>query len=392
MLINIKKTNEFYDSTIKKFIDYHIYFGNKDEFIEIIQSNIEINDRDTILINSKPGTSFEFSKPLFRHCFKNIIPKNLANQKFFLLKKSDNFVFPKDYLNGEEFIFKNQNGDYRGKLISNDKELPYNDVLSYYLYLNMLKLIRTDFFRNNSLSPDDNILFQKLFQEIEYLLMLNKNTRIREQIFYKLANLGLIYDRTKKIQLELNKSPEDLVVVTGSNEIICKTSGHKALKFYISAVTNKNIFYQFLDLYHVIESFFSKSRKYIFNKIKKTEFKYYLKDSNVNEENNTRCVMSVLETNKNRIFKKFKEIKREELRQAIGNKIPSVQINSLTPAFLPELGSFIYLIRCAIAHRGEDNHIEEKIKGSNIKNFIELNNFMFFLVDLILEYYESKVK
>ena len=148
----------------------------------------------------------------------------------------------------------------------------------------------------------------------------------------------------------------------------------------------KNIFYQYLDLYHVIESFFNKSKKEILKKISISDLRHYFK-TDFGEETNTRCVMSVLENTKNEVFKKFKMLKRDKLSNAIG-KIPSVQISSLTNNFLPELGSFIYKIRCSIAHRGEDNHIEEKISGRNVNNFIELNNFMFYIVDLILEYYE----
>lgn len=389
--INNDKVISVYREIVKKISDYDTFITDERYFISCVDDyRLENNE---YIIEIKGNVGISFSESQFKLFFTDspIFP-NILDKKYFLLERSKIFSVDEKSFNFDSFILNDKNNDKIGILFCYELNELYNEEGSYFLYEYRKKLFSTNNTLTNLISSNSKLLFQNLFQPINYLLILNKGL-CNKSIIYKIASIGLVESKKLQTTTSLNNRITD-ITESGRNVIkFCKLchKAYKAYKFYISALNNENIFYQYLDLYHVIESLFKDSVEIMDKRVQSSKASLYfktLKVDEIGEEIKVKFVLSLLESEKTLISSKFNKVDLNFLRKKYPN-IPSVP-KIPTDRYISDLGSFIYRIRNIITHRKEKEHIEEKIYNiENIEKFIELNKFMFFLVDLIFEYYET---
>ena len=257
--LNDSKIEEFYKNIVKEFREYEKIWGLKSDFKSSLEQPIKKSENSIEINIFKSSIHISFSLFLFKLCFCNADSSvDLDEYEYYELKgaigcKISEKDFEKNYYT---FTTKEFSEDEKGKLFIIYCEETYEDEASYFLYENLKDRIKKDIFR---LNPKENYKFQELFIPIEYLLVLQKNIKdeYKEFILYKLASVGLVNPSDEDIEIKEIKKISSITLETESEQIICKESSeeneHKAYKFYISAINNQNIFYKFLDLYHVIE-------------------------------------------------------------------------------------------------------------------------------------------
>lgn len=402
--LSTSKIEKFYENIIKEFSKHERLWGSKLDFKSSLENPIEIKKRkNSIEIELISSIRISFSPFLFKLCFCNTDSSvDLDKYEYYELKGAIGCkISEKDFeKNCYAFTTTELSEDKKGKLFIIDCEEIYEDEAGYFLYKNLKDRIKKDIFR---LHLKEIYKFQELFIPIEYLLILQKNIKdeYKEFILYKLASVGLVNPSDKDIEIKEIKKISSITLEPESEQIICRKSSeeneHKAYKFYISAINNQNIFYKFLDLYHVIEYFFTRKQEEFIEKVKKnTEIAKHINLGLIEKEKTKIVLLLSLQSKREEIFEKFKKIKQDTLINAFQKckKLPTIQTNTSKPPelFLPNLGSFIYGIRCVVTHRDAgEKHIEDILYKSEKRNaFISLNTFMFYLVDLIFEQYESK--
>ncbi|MCK4358707.1 MAG: hypothetical protein KAW92_08175 [Candidatus Cloacimonetes bacterium] len=389
--INDNKVKLVYEEIFKKISDYDTFITDENYFFNAVKE-FYVTDEE-YLIDIKGDVKISFSEYQFKLFFTDYhISSKLVDKKYFLLEKTEIFSIDEKSFNFDSFILNNKNNDKIGFLFYYELNELYNEEGSYFLYEYRKKLLSQNNTLTNLISPDMKLLFQNLFQPINYLLILNKGLCYKS-IIYKIASIGLVESKKSQSPISLNREISD-ITKSGTNKIKFDKLWHKAYnsyKFYISALNNENIFYQYLDLYHVIESLFKDAVEIMDKRVKSSKASLYfktLKVDEIGEEIKVRFVLSNLEKHKFTIVRELNKIDIDFIRKKY-IKIPPVP-KQVTNEFLSELGSFIYKIRNIITHRGEKEHVEKKINTiEDIKNFKRLNKFMFFLADLIFEHYEA---
>lgn len=390
MSFNEIKIKDFYKNIIIKFDGNELHFKNEIDFIKCIKESQRSTDGSKVTTTTETGIQIIFSNFIFKQCFCDELPPH-TDYNFFHLIEAKNCSVKQEDFSYKVYNFFDNKGNEISKLLLYNGEEEYEQITEIYLFENNVKLINPTF----SFHGGNNIFFRNFFIPINFFLQIKKYAKKKEQVLYQLASIGIVETDIDRKTIALTKSINNLTPQS-SNTITLKQSSHNSYKFYISAIKNDNIFYQFLDLYHVIESFFNKELKRTLKQIQKGKLNRYFKltDKKIEqiklaEEANLKIVLSNLDLKKRELFNEFKSIKQNDLAKVISG-LTNVQISSLSNTFLLDLSSFIYKIRNAIVHsKDEKQYIKNLITGKNIENFKNINKFMFYLIECLFECYEQ---
>ena len=417
--INERKARKFYSEVISLYPTEVIdsLWRNETEFLDSIKSAVYKGDNKDYEVDFS-NLKIKFSKPIFDILFLNKtaiefdkpIGQRLDLNNYIYLELVESSLVNLENKENPGLFSLSKRKNYWGYFFINEdsREDSYypKEVLPIFIFQLNERLIKDYAF---SVDTDIYIDFCFLFNPIRYILKVKKDKEaLQERLLYRLCtDLGLIELKTHttfKINI-----PQNI------NEIYNKGANYKtenplllssrkqynlnSLRFYLSAMGNSDPIYQFLELYHVLESYFY---RYFYNYIKN------LKKVKTNKE-----FKQIKEhTNEDRMLKLvIKDIsdKFPQIEQQI-SKIPN--INQFCINFLPEhvnldnmnecdenkfsnkVSDFIYSIRNNIVHTKEPNRTIRDLNESEQKTLIEINQALLFIVREVfgknIEWYHEK--
>lgn len=401
--INEKKSKKFYNKIIKKFPEEKVkyYFGEERDFIESISSTEFLEEDNIFKVSFKNGLEIEFFKILFDKLFKNnenpdfnksrngiindidytYIPfKEIDNVKF--SNKIETILFLLINKNKSEFIFINLLLDY-----------DYPDEITDYFIRTMEDSLISDF----NFGAEKNFNFFKFFKPIKYLLKIKgDSTDLLYPLKYFLAkDMGLCPPKD-----HLNLSSEfkidqklDNIYDKANNSFLIHPAQRKTevISYYLDALQEKDPLYQFLDFYHILETYcYNFFIEYLKDFIKNTEpFEFFKNAEKLKKDEyiisksieficsdelsyNWEIDINPLEEDLNKFIAEINE-------NISGEKLKSVsnwRSDNQNPYYY-HLGRLIYKVRCETAHR--------KIQRNPITKYIRSYPEIIKLFNLIMK-------
>ena len=411
--INEQKAINFYSEVISLYppevIDRRLW-GDKTEFLNSLRSSLYEGDNKEYKVDFSE-LKVKFSKPIFDILFLNDTPVEfnkpigqrleLKNYIYLELKESplanlnrkeDSRLFPlskRRYYWG--FFFINED---------NKEDLYYpKEVLPIFIFQLRARLVK-DYFSYMDIPSDKYINFCALFKPMKYILKVKKDKKaLQKKILYRLCtDLGLIEHRTHSAsKIDISQKIDNIYdknadCETESPLLLSARTQYNldSLSFYLSVMENLNPIYQFLELYHALESYFY---KYFYNYIKdlkgvktREEFKQ-IKD-HVQERKMLELVIQDISNEFPQIRQKIDNI--DNIAQFCENLLPKhVNLDNLdennTDKFSNKLSEFIYLIRNSIVHTKEANKSIIDLSRSDQSTLIEINKLLLFIVQKVFD-------
>lgn len=401
--INEKKSKKFYNKIIKKFPEEKVkyYFGEERDFIESISSTEFLEEDNIFKVSFKNGLEIEFFKILFDKLFKNnenpdfnksrngiindidytYIPfKEIDNVKF--SNKIETILFLLINKNKSEFIFINLLLDY-----------DYPDEITDYFIRTMEDSLISDF----NFGAEKNFNFFKFFKPIKYLLKIKgDSTDLLYPLKYFLAkDMGLCPPKD-----HLNLSSEfkidqklDNIYDKTNNSFLIHPAQRKTevISYYLDALQEKDPLYQFLDFYHILETYcYNFFIEYLKDFIKNTEPFEFFKNAEKLKKDEYIISKSIeficsnelsynWEININPLEEDMNKFIAEINENISGEKLKSVsnwRSDNQNPYYY-HLGRLIYKVRCETAHR--------KIQRNPITKYIRSYPEIIKLFNLIMK-------
>ena len=408
--LNEHKIKDFYQHIIKRYEPeiQKLYWGNMEEFIELVNEADKLsNESDKIIITSKSEEEIELSKVLFDFLFKGkddcIFNQSIGegyenkNYTFIELVESPTVIVNESAeKNGIFPITKDKNGNIEScffiKASKSSENYDYpKEVVPFFVSQmeNRIKIIED--------KPPS--VFIDHFEPIKYILRIKKfEDNLRIKLLYKLSKLGIVENKiiaNQKIsvQQEMTSILDDEDNINLTNDF---DENLDPLKFYTLAIRNTNLYYRFLDAYHILESFFY---KYFYNYVKELDNDtdkatlYNKIKKHVYEPNMLELVIKDCLTlsNSQSIKEKLLQVESNELARRIGTKdnIENWPANNIEDIekFATKLSVLVYDFRNAIVHSKQSNQNIEKIEEapSLIPDFIALTDILLKIVTCVLE-------
>ncbi len=401
--INEKKSKKFYNKIIKKFPEEKVkyYFGEERDFIESISSTEFLEEDNIFKVSFKNGLEIEFFKILFDKLFKNnensdfnksrngiindidytYIPfKEIDNVKF--SNKIETILFLLINKNKSEFIFLNLLLDY-----------DYPDEITDYFIRTMEDSLISDF----NFGAEKNFNFFKFFKPIKYLLKIKgDSTDLLYPLKYFLAkDMGLCPPKD-----HLNLSSEfkidqklDNIYDKTNNSFLIHPAQRKTevISYYLDALQEKDPLYQFLDFYHILETYcYNFFIEYLKDFIKNTEPFEFFKNAEKLKKDEYIISKSIeficsnelsynWEIDINPLEEDVNKFIAEINKNISGDKLKSVsnwRSDNQNPYYY-HLGRLIYKVRCETAHR--------KIQRNPITKYIRSYPEIIKLFNLIMK-------
>ncbi len=402
--INEQKTRKFYSEVISLYppevID--ILWRSKTEFLDSLKGAVYKGDNKEYEVDFS-GLKIKFSKPIFNILFLNKtvikfdkpIGQRLELNNYIYLElresplvnledKESAGLFPlsRRYYWGYFFI----NEDSR-----DDSYYP-KEVLSLFIFQLKERLIKDYAFSANL---DIYINFCSLFESIKYILKIKKDKEtLKEKALYRLCtDFGLI-ERKRYTTTKINMSQNINEIYDKDTNYFLLTARKQynidSLKFYLSAMENLDPSYQFLELYHVLESYFY---KYFYNYIKnlkkvETKKEFGRIREHIREEQMLKLVIKD-------ISNEFSQLKQEianidNIGQFCDNFLPrNVNLDNLDEdeeeKFSNKLSDFIYQIRNNIVHTKESNKSIRNLSEGEQRTLMEINKLLLFVVRKVFD-------
>jgi len=401
--INEKKSKKFYNKIIKKFPEEKVkyYFGEERDFIESISSTEFLEEDNIFKVSFKNGLEIEFFKILFDKLFKNnenldfnksrngiindidytYMPfKEIDNVKF--SNKIETILFLLINKNKSEFIFINLLLDF-----------DYPDEITDYFIRTMEDSLISDF----NFGAEKNFNFFKFFKPIKYLLKIKgDSTDLLYPLKYFLAkDMGLCPPKD-----HLNLSSEfkidqklDNIYDKTNNSFLIHPAQRKTevISYYLDALQEKDPLYQFLDFYHILETYcYNFFIEYLKDFIKNTEpFEFFKNAEKLKKDEyiisksieficsnelsyNWEIDINPLEEDLNKFIAEINEnISGEQLKS-----VSNWRSDNQNPYYY-HLGRLIYKVRCETAHR--------KIQRNPITKYIRSYPEIIKLFNLIMK-------
>lgn len=406
--LNKIKIENFYQQIIKSYKDAikELYWGSKDIFTDLIeQAEKSSNGEDSIIIICKNGEEIELSQLLFDFLFKG---KNYCEFNHFIGRryKHEDYIFIelvessivsikwKIEKSGVFPITKNENGDIGScffiKSENYGENYDYSKEVIPFFISQMKNRLKT--FEDKPPSS-----FIDHFEPQKYILKIKEcEDNLLIKLLYKLGtNLGIVENKMWENQ-EIAVQQEIQSILDNENNInLTNEPGENlnSLNFYISAIRNPNLYYRFLDVYHILESFFYKYFynyvKDLSNNIEKAKLYDDIKQHTSEQQMLKLVIEDCLPVQEFRNIKsKLMKIRTQELADRVGKKydIENWRANN-TGVFATKLSDLIYTFRNAIVHSKESSRYIEKIEESPnlILDFVKLTNILLGIVKYVLE-------
>lgn len=394
-----KQIIEYYEPQIKE-----SYWGNENDLAELVeQSEKSSAGDDNVSITCKNGQEIKFPRLLFDFLFKgNIdctfghqIGQRYENGDYIFIeliespivainKNIEKFgVFPitRDINEGIESCFfiksreQGENYDYP------------NEIIPFFVsqMRSRLKIFR------DTLPP----YVIDHFEPIKYVLKIKRGQEnLLIKLLYKLSNhLGVIENKSKEIGYIAVQQDINNLLDGNGNFIISNDFIEEAdmLRYYISALNNPDITYQFLDLYHILEACFY---KYFYSYVKNLNGSISEKDlykrikDYATEQMMLSLVLKECKNNFTVIYSKLRDLTNlKGFFKAIGKDI---NIGNWDPGkeddFSIKLSDIIYALRNSITHSKDvESHIDQIKDDIVLKNALkEINKIMMFDINKIV--------
>ncbi len=404
--INEQKARKFYSEVISLYppgvID--ILWRSKTEFLDSLKGAVYKGDNKEYEVDF-PRLKIKFSKPIFNILFLNKTVINFdkpigqrleLNNYIYLELRESPLVNLEDKESTGSFSLSKRRYYWWYFFINEDSrdELYYpKEVLSLFIFQLKERLIR-----DYAFNPDQDtyINFCSLFKPIKYILRIKKDKEtLKEKTLYRLCtDCGLI-ERKRWTTTKTNMSQNINEIYDKDTNSFLLTARKQynidSLKFYLSAMENLDPSYQFLELYHALESYFY---KYFYKNIKKLKKVETQKEFNrireyIREENMLKLVIKD-------ISNEFSQLKQEisnisNIGQFCENFLPeNVNLDNLDEdeeeRFSNKLSGFIYQIRNNIVHTKESSKksIRNLSEGEQ-RTLMEINKLLLFVVRKVFD-------
>jgi len=414
--INEKKSKKFYNKIIKKFPEEKVkyYFVEERDFIESISSAEFLEEDNIFKVSFKNDLEIEFFKILFDKLFKN-------NENFDFNKSRNGIINDNDYT---YIPFKEIDNVKFSNKIETPLFLPINKNKSEFIFINLLLNYDypdeiTDYFiitmedsliSDFNFGADKNFNFFKFFRPIKYLLKIRKeSTDLLNPLKYFLAKDMGVYplkDHPNLVsEFEVDRKVDNIYDKTNGSFLIHPIQRKtEVVSYYLNALREKEPLYQFLDFYHILETYFYnffidylkdflKSREpcEFFKNIDKLKKEEYMIAKSIeficsnNDFYNLKYNLNLLENKINQFITEMNE-------NISGDKIGSFSNwgKDKQNSYYYYLGRLIYKVRCEIAHRKIQKNPITKYSQSCPEIIKILNLIMKKISEVIIEKKELK--
>jgi len=382
-------------------------WGNKSQFLNALKNSLETYDREDkdYRFTSYHSLRIKFSKAIFEILFIDNCVIDFNKSIGERLEYEDNTylqLIESPCVNFATRIEKSKIINVPRKCVvffinENKSESLYypEEIAPLFIYQLKERLI-VDY----TFSTDTEVYtnFCSLFRPMKYILRIKKDKHsLQEKLLYKLCiNLGLIeYEKITTSKLEVSQDINQIYDLSRNSILLTDTKKqiNLELRFYTSAMKTTDPIYQFLELYHILESYFY---KYFYNYIKnlkqvKTKKDYEEVRTATKEEKMLKLVLKDISTDFNCIHDEFEKIRY--FRRFCKDVLNRNNINhanwdaSNIDTFSEKLSDFIYSLRNNIVHTKEsDKTIRIKNLNYSEKNVLmKVNNILFFIVQRIFD-------
>ena len=411
--INERKAIKFYSEVISLYPQAVIdsLWKSKPEFLDSLNNAVYKGDNKEYEVDFS-DLKIKFSKPIFDILFVNkttIRFDKPIGQRLEL----NNYIYlelieaPLVNLNDKEesnLFFLSKRRYYWGFFFINEdkKENLYypKEVLPIFISQLKERLIE-DYFSNVDTSTDIYINFCALFKPIKYILKVkNDKGSLLEKLLYKLCtDLGLTEHKTYPVsKIDISQKIDAIYDKNADCEIetplLLSARGQynlDSLRFYISAMENLDPSYQFLEVYHSLESYFY---KYFYEYIKnlkgvKTKKEFDKIRDAIKESEMLRLVIRDISNEFPHIKQEFKKITnfKQFCKDVINrDNIDLNNWNNITiEKFSNILSDIIYSIRNNIVHTKEAEKSTISLNESEQKTLMEINRLLLFIVRKVFD-------
>ncbi len=354
----------------------------------------------------------KFSKSIFNILFLNnteieldkLVGRRLELNNYIYLELEESPLVNLKNKEDSNLFFLSRRRYYWGFFfINEDKEesLYYpKEVLPIFISQLKARLIK-DYFSNVTTSTDIYFNFCALFKPIKYILKVKKGKEaLLEKLLYRLCtDLGLTEHKTYSVsKIDISQKIDAIFVKDADREIgtplllsARRQYNLDSLRFYLSAMGNLDPIYQFLELYHALESYFySYLYKYITNLTKvKTKKDFEQIRNATNEREMLGLVIEDISNEFPHIKEGFKKI--TNFKQFCKNVInmdnidPNNWDENNTKKFSNIFSDIIYTIRNNIVHTKEaDKSIRDLSRGEQ-NTLIEINQSLLFVARKVFD-------
>lgn len=403
--INEQKTRKFYSEVISLYppevID--ILWRSKTEFLDSLKGAVYKGDNKEYEVDFS-GLKIKFSKPIFNILFLNKtvikfdkpIGQRLELNNYIYLELRESPLVNLEDKESAGLFSLSKRRYYWGYFFINedsrDDSYYPKEVLSLFIFQLKERLIKDYAFSANL---DIYINFCSLFESIKYILKIKKDKEtLKEKALYRLCtDFGLI-ERKRYTTTKINMSQNINEIYDKDTNSFLLTARKQynidSLKFYLSAMENLDPSYQFLELYHVLESYFY---KYFYNYIKnlkkvETKKEFGRIREHIREEQMLKLVIKD-------ISNEFSQLKQEianidNIGQFCDNFLPrNVNLDNLDEdeeeKFSNKLSDFIYQIRNNIVHTKESNKSIRNLSEGEQRTLMEINKLLLFVVRKVFD-------
>ena len=399
--INKEKTLKFYSEVLSLYPQEvrNWLWGSMEEFLDSVESAVYEKD-DKEYKADFTNLKIKFSKSIFSILFLNkpaikfdkpIGQRLELNNYVYLELRESPLVNLEDKESAGLFSLSKRRYYWGYFFINEDsRDASYypKEVLSLFIFQLEERLIK-DYYPPD-INLDTYINFCSLFEPIKYILKIKKDKEtLKEKALYRLCtDCGLI-ERKRCTTTKTNMSQNINEIYDKDTNSFLLTARKQynidSLKFYLSAMENLDPIYQFLELYHVLESYFY---KYFYNYIKNLKKVETKKDfgqirEHTGEEQMLKMVIKDISNDFSQIKQEINKI--SHIDQFCTNLLPvNANLSSLNEHnkdnFSNTLSNFIYFIRNDIVHTKESNkNFIRNLSEGEQKTLIEINRFLLFI-------------
>lgn len=381
------KETEFIDSL--KNADYIV--SNKEYEVDFQKLKISFSKPifDILFLNN---TAIEFNKPIGQRLeLKNYIYLELKESPIVNLNSkedSDLFSLSKSSFSRRRY--------YWGYFFINEdsvEDLYYpKEVLPFFIWQLKKRLIKDYAF---DLSAGIYTNFCALFKPIKYILKVRKDKEaLQEKLLYRLCtDLGLIEHKACNIfKINMKQDIREIYDKTTNSLLLSNKKQYNidSLKFYISAMENSDPCYQFLELYHSLESYFY---KYFYEYIKNLKKVKTRKDFNQIQKHTEegKMLKLVIRDVSDKFYYLENELNNISGLNSFCTNILGKSINlaswneSDKECFSKQLSKFIYSIRNNIVHTKEPDKAMVNLSENEKDVLMEINKTLFTVVKKVFD-------
>ncbi len=414
--IDEKKSKKFYNKIIKQFpkekVEY--YFGREQDFFESICFFDFLKEDNIYKVSFKNNLEIEFFKTLFIKLF--------TKNKDFNFNKSRNEIV--DDVEYTYIPFEEMDNVKLDNELETQCFLPIKEDKSEYIFINLVLSYDypdeiTDYFISTmagSLITDfsfegaKNFNFFEFFKPIKYLLKIKgDSTDLLYPLKYFLAKDMGIYPPKDHLNLlsefKINQKIDNIYDKTNNSFLIHPAQRKtEVISYYLNALQEKDPLYQFLDFYHILETYcYNFFIEYLKDFLKNTEPYEFFKNAEKLKKDEYIISKSIeficsnelsynWENDINPLEEDMNKFIAEINENISGDKFKSLsnwRKDKQNPYYYC-LGRLIYKVRCEIAHRKiQKNPITKYIRSypEIIKLF---NSIMKKISEVIIEREELK--